>query len=58
MWVGCHLSKAGRGGMLCLDEVGWGGGTSEKDMVVSLPQTSVGGRELSHGGAVLVHCIC
>lgn len=19
MWVGCHLSKAGRGGMLCLD---------------------------------------
>lgn len=22
MWVGCHLSKAGRGGMLCLDEVG------------------------------------
>lgn len=44
--------------MLCLDEVGWGGGTSEKDMVLSLPQTSVGGRELSHGGAVLVHCIC
>lgn len=37
MWVGCHLSKAGRGGMLCLD----GGGG---------PQTSVGGRDLSHGG--------
>lgn len=26
MWVGCHLSKAGRGGMLCLDG---GGGTSD-----------------------------
>lgn len=40
--------------MLCLDELR--GGTSEKDMIVSLPQTSVGGRDLSRGGAVLVHC--
>lgn len=45
MWVGCHLSKTGRGGMACLD-----GGCSEEDKVVSLPHTSVGGKDLSHGG--------
>lgn len=45
MWVGCHLSKAGRGGMLCLD----GGGDLRLRWVEeTCPMV----------GAVLVHCIC
>lgn len=44
MWVGYHLSKAGKGGMACLDRA-----TQRRTRLSSLPHALVGGGDLSHG---------